>query len=80
MATVNVFVAKSTLSKLIESIEQGAEREIVIARHGHPVARLVPVLRQPVARRIGVAKGAFDVVPDARLDAAAARFFRSTTR
>jgi antitoxin (DNA-binding transcriptional repressor) of toxin-antitoxin stability system len=77
MATVNVFEAKSSLSKLIESIESGATREVVIARHGHPVARLVPIDRQPVARRIGVARGEFDVVPDRRLDAKVAKLFRS---
>jgi antitoxin (DNA-binding transcriptional repressor) of toxin-antitoxin stability system len=80
MATVNVFVAKTTLSKLIQSIEAGTEREVVIARHGHPVARLLPMHRQPVRRRIGVAKGAFDVVPDASLDAKVERLFRSTGR
>ena len=80
MAMINVFQAKSTLSKLLESIETGSEREVVIARHGHPVARLLPVHRQPVARRIGVAKGAFDVPPDARLDAKVTRLFRSISR
>lgn len=80
MATVNVFEAKSSLSKLIESIETGAEREVLIARHGHPVARLLPVNKQPIARRIGVAKGAFDVVPDAELDAEVARVFGSPAR
>ena len=69
MATINVFQAKTTLSKLLQSIESGREREVVISRHGHPIARLLPVQRQPVARRIGVAKGAFDVAPDKRLDA-----------
>jgi antitoxin (DNA-binding transcriptional repressor) of toxin-antitoxin stability system len=80
MATVNVFVAKTMLSKLIQSIEAGTEREVIIARHGHPVARLLPMHRQPVRRRIGVAKGAFDVVPDSNLDAKVARLFRSTRR
>ena len=80
MATVNVLMAKTTLSKLIESIESGAQQEVVISRHGHPVARLVPMHRQPVRRRIGVAKGAFDVVPDADLDAKVARLFHATKR
>jgi antitoxin (DNA-binding transcriptional repressor) of toxin-antitoxin stability system len=80
MATVNVLVAKTTLSKLIESLEAGTEREVVIARHGHPVARLVAMHRQPVRHRIGVAKGAFDVVPDARLDAKVERLFGSRGR
>ncbi len=41
MRTVNVYDAKTQLSRLLESVEQG--EEIVIARAGRPVARLVPV-------------------------------------
>lgn len=63
MSTVNVFEAKNSLSRLIERIESGAEAEIIIARHGRPAARLVPVVAQPVERRIGVARGRFQV-PD----------------
>lgn len=80
MATVNILMAKTTLSKLIESLETGAQREVIISRHGHPVARLVPIQRQPVRRRIGVAKGAFEVAPDAALDAKAARLFQRARR
>ncbi len=39
MNLVNVHQAKTTLSKLLESVERG--EEIVIARAGKPVARLV---------------------------------------
>jgi len=63
MLVVNMFEAKTTLSKLVEAIESGSETEVVIARHGTPVARLAPIPRQPVAKRIGVAKGEF-MVPD----------------
>ena len=38
--TVNVHEAKTQLSKLLEQVEQGDE--IVIARAGRPVARLIP--------------------------------------
>jgi antitoxin (DNA-binding transcriptional repressor) of toxin-antitoxin stability system len=55
--------AKSSLSRLVESIEQGQEREIVIARNGRPAAKLVPMDSIPVGKRIGVAKGKFKV-PD----------------
>jgi antitoxin (DNA-binding transcriptional repressor) of toxin-antitoxin stability system len=34
MQTVNMLEAKSNLSRLVEAIEQGKEREIVIARNG----------------------------------------------
>lgn len=50
MVTVNVGEAKTTLSKLLEAAERG--EEIVIARDGEPVARLVPVVPPP-RRRLG---------------------------
>lgn len=62
MPTVNMFEAKSNLSRLVEAVETGVEAEITIARNGRPVARLVPV-RASGGQRIGLAKGAF-VVPD----------------
>jgi antitoxin (DNA-binding transcriptional repressor) of toxin-antitoxin stability system len=63
MHTVNMLQAKTTLSRLVEAIEQGQEREIVIARNGRPAAKLVPMDVQAAGKRIGVAKGMF-VVPD----------------
>jgi len=63
MQTVNMLQAKSSLSRLVEAIEQGQEREIIIARNGRPAAKLVPMDTAPVGKRIGVAKGLF-VVPD----------------
>ena len=63
MQTVNMLQAKSSLSRLVEAIEQGHEREIVIARNGRPAAKLVPIDTAPSGKRIGVAKGLF-VVPD----------------
>lgn len=47
MTIVNVHEAKTHLSKLLERIEAG--EEIVIARAGVPVARLLPV--EPAAER-----------------------------
>lgn len=44
MAAYNVHEAKSSLSKLLERVEEG--EEVVIARHGTPVAKLVPVVRK----------------------------------
>ncbi|KQW68642.1 MAG: type II toxin-antitoxin system prevent-host-death family antitoxin [Methylibium sp.] len=41
--TVGAFEAKTHLSALLERVERG--EEIVITRHGHPVARLVPIAR-----------------------------------
>jgi len=63
MQAVNMLQAKSTLSRLVEAIEKGDEKEIIIARHGRPAAKLVPIQALPSGRRIGVAKGVFEV-PD----------------
>lgn len=49
---VNVYEAKTQLSKLLQQVEGGDE--IIIARRGKPVARLVPVQRAPVRRVPGV--------------------------
>lgn len=57
MAVVNVHDAKTHLSKLLERVEAG--EEVVIARNGSPVARLVPVLLKP--RRPGRWKGKLKV-------------------
>ncbi len=43
MAQLDVYEAKTTLSRLIERARQG--EEIVIARAGIPMVRLVPVIR-----------------------------------
>lgn len=61
MHSVNIFEAKTKLSKLLESIESGREQEVVIARNGKPIARLVSLKNSPVDTRIGVAKGKFQV-------------------
>ena len=63
MQSVNMLQAKSSLSRLVEAIEQGREREIVIARNGRPAAKLVPIDSVLAGKRIGIAKGKFKV-PD----------------
>ena len=53
MLTVNMHDAKSKLSSLVERLELGEESEVVIARNGTPVARLIPFT---APRRIGAAR------------------------
>jgi prevent-host-death family protein len=43
MPVVNMLDAKTSLSRLVEAVESGAESEIIIARNGKPAAKLVPV-------------------------------------
>lgn len=82
MQTVNMLQAKSSLSRLVEAIEQGEEREIIIARNGRPAAKLVPISELPSGQRLGVAKGVFEVPDniDAGNDEIAHIFLGSTAR
>jgi prevent-host-death family protein len=51
---VNMHEAKTTLSKLVEMLESG--EEVIIARAGRPVARLLP-MGPPMRRKLGAWKG-----------------------
>lgn len=76
MLTVNMRQARMSLSRLVDAIEQGREREIIITRNGRLAAKLVPLSRMPTGQRIGVAKGLFKVPEsiDARNDEVARLF------
>jgi prevent-host-death family protein len=52
--TVNMHEAKSTLSQLVSDVEAG--EEVILARDGKPVARLVPI-HAGRRRRLGRWKG-----------------------
>ncbi len=63
MATqINIHEAKTHLSKLLQRVIAG--EEIVIAKAGKPVAKIVPIEQQTVTRRPGSAKGQVWVAPD----------------
>ncbi|WP_396269479.1 type II toxin-antitoxin system Phd/YefM family antitoxin [Ideonella sp.] len=64
MPSVHITQAKTTLSRLVEAIERGQEREFVITRRGRPAAKLVPLEALAVGTRLGVAKGLFKVPDD----------------
>ena len=55
MATVNIHDAKTHFSRLITRAESG--EEIIIAKAGKPVARLVPLVGRIKKRAPGTAKG-----------------------
>ena len=59
---VNIHQAKTDLSRLIERVERG--EEIVIARAGKPAARLVPLTKARVRRRLGLLDGQFTIPDD----------------
>jgi prevent-host-death family protein len=62
MKQVNIHQAKTELSKLIERAEAG--EEVVIARAGRPVAKLVPLQRGGGRRKLGLLDGKFQIPDD----------------
>ena len=71
MTIVNIHEAKTNLSKLLDRMLVG--EEIVIAKAGKPIARLVPV-QERLPRVPGIARGRvteafFEPLPDAELEA-----------
>lgn len=64
MPTYNVLEAKTNLSKLIDDVESGREKEIILARNGKPAVRIAPLEhgRKPI--RLGLAKGLFESPDD----------------
>lgn len=71
MTTVNVQEAKTRLSELLARVERG--EEVVVARAGTPVARLVPVdltWQRPFgAMQFEVPDSFFDDLPEQELRA-----------
>jgi prevent-host-death family protein len=59
---VSINEAKSGLSKLIERVEAG--EEILIARSGSPVAKLVGLKPDHAGRRLGLLDGKFKIPDD----------------
>ena len=59
---VNIHEAKTHLSKLL--VQVGAGEEIIIAKAGKPIARLVPVVDRSPQRLPGSAKGKVTIAPD----------------
>lgn len=77
MLTANMYQAKAELSHLVEQACQG--KEVVIARYGKPLVKLVPY-RQQHQRKPGQLKGEihiaedFDTLPDEFI-----QFFQEST-
>lgn len=60
--TVNTYEAKTHFSRLLDAVNQG--EEIVIARSGRPIARLVPMEFIKPRRKFGVLKGQITIADD----------------
>ena len=59
---VNIHEAKTQLSRLLARVAEG--EEIIIARSGKPIARLVPYRRSAAIRSLGRDAGLFEVPED----------------
>ena len=62
MIQVNIHHAKTQLSRLVDRAAEG--EEIVIARHGKPVARLVALAPRREPRELGLCAGQIRIAPD----------------
>jgi len=62
MKEVNIHEAKTHLSRLLQRVAGG--EEIIIARSGKPVARLVSIAASPTVRPLGMDKGLYRVPDD----------------
>jgi len=59
---VNIYEAKTKFSQLIDQAVKG--KEIIIARNGRPIARLVPYQHRQTPRRLGILKGHIRIAED----------------
>lgn len=62
MKSYNIHQAKTHLSRLLEAVARG--EEIIIAKAGKPIARLVPVTGLATPRTLGALCGAVKESPD----------------
>jgi prevent-host-death family protein len=59
---INIHDAKTHLSRIVDDVAAGAE--VVIAKAGKPMARLVPLAGIPRPKRLGLLKGRIKVSDD----------------
>ncbi|MBA3074538.1 MAG: type II toxin-antitoxin system Phd/YefM family antitoxin [Anaerolineae bacterium] len=63
MTIFNIHDAKTHFSKLLERVLKG--EDIVIAKAGKPVARILPFVAEDVSPRVpGIDKGKVTILPD----------------
>ena len=62
MTMVNIHEAKTHLSRILDRVAAG--EEVLIARAGKPIARLVPVAVEKKARTFGTYKGRIRIHDD----------------
>jgi antitoxin (DNA-binding transcriptional repressor) of toxin-antitoxin stability system len=66
MSTVHIADTGTELSRLVDEVLSGKQRDVTIAREGKLVARLVPIESRPV--RLGVLAGKVVIPADIDVD------------
>lgn len=61
-AAINIHEAKTHLSRLVEQASAG--EEIIIAKAGKPMARLVPLAPVVKPKKLGLLQGKVGIAPD----------------
>lgn len=60
--TVNIHEAKTHLSRLVDDVAAGAE--VIIAKAGKPMARLIPIVAPVKKKKLGLLKGKVKIAAD----------------
>jgi prevent-host-death family protein len=59
---INIHEAKTHLSRIVDEVAAGSE--VIIAKAGKPMARLMPLSSIPRAKKLGLLKGKIKVPDD----------------
>lgn len=59
---INIHEAKTHLSRIVEEVAAGSE--VIIAKAGRPIARLVPLEQTGSRKELGLLRGRFEVPDD----------------
>ncbi|MBC8120790.1 MAG: type II toxin-antitoxin system Phd/YefM family antitoxin [Gemmatimonadaceae bacterium] len=62
---VNIHEAKTQLSRILEELSEGRLQEVIIAKAGKPVAKLIPyTIESDEPRKPGLLKGKISIAAD----------------
>ena len=57
MCSINMYEAKTNLSKYVELLESGNEKEIILCKRGKRIAKIVLIEEEGAKPRLDAAKG-----------------------